>query len=108
LFSFCLTALVLTLGTAPKSYAAALTPSLPLSGGIPCNYLQNTGISYDANAYTVSQSDNPDPQVPMGMFRFTGSNAPAIGAWTCMNGDVALSVGNIGASWYNVRTTING
>lgn len=25
-----------------------------------------------------------------------------------MNGDVALSVGNVGASWYNVRTTING
>lgn len=98
LFSFCLAALVLMLGPVPKSDAAALTPNLPNSGG-PCPVLQNTGVSYNANAYTVSHSDDSVTQVPMGMFRFTGSNAPAIGAWTCGNGGgVALSVGNVGVS----------
>jgi len=108
LFSFCLVALLLALGTAPKSYAAVVTPNLPRSGG-PCPVLQNTGVSSDANAYTVSQSDDPVTHAPMGMFSFAGSNAPAIGAWTCGNGgEVALSVGNVGAGWYNVQTTVNG
>jgi hypothetical protein len=108
LFSFCLAALLFTLGTAPKSYAAALTPNLPRSGG-PCPMLQNTGVSYNANAYTVSHSNDYGTQVPMGMFSFTGSNAPAIGAWTCGNSpEVFLSVRNFGASWYNVQITVNG
>lgn len=96
LFSFCLAALLFTLGTAPKSDAAVLTPHGPRSGGYDCKGFQNTGVSSTANAYTVSQSGDSGTQVPMGLFRLTGSNAPAIGAWTCGNfSDVFLSAGTV-------------
>ncbi len=106
-FSLCLTAFLFALSATPKSYAATLTSNQSL-GGSPCppSIAQNTGISFDANAYTTTQTDNPITAQPMGMFRFTGSNAPAIGAWNCSGGGVALSVGNVGATSYNV--TING
>jgi hypothetical protein len=42
------------------------------------------------------------------MFSFKRSNAPAIGAWSCANEGPLLIVGNAGAGWYNVRTTVNG
>lgn len=107
---FCLAALLLIPGTTPKSYAAALIPDKQLSGS-PCDpsLPQNTGISYDANAYTTSKTDNPVTPKPMGMFSFARSNAPAIGAWACMGGGLTgLSVGNVGAGWYNLRTTVDG
>ncbi len=109
-FSFCLAVLLLALGTVPKSYAAALAPSKVLSGE-PCDPSepQNTGISYDANAYVTAQTDDTLSPRAMGMFSIAGSSAPTIGAWACMDdGTVALDVGNVGAGWYNVQTTVNG
>lgn len=110
LLSFCMVALLLALGMAQNSYAATFAANRPLSGS-PCDpgLPQNTGISYDANAYSTKQSDDPVTPKPMGMFSFAGSGAPAIGAWTCMDsGLIGLDVGNVGAGWYNLRTTVNG
>jgi hypothetical protein len=108
-FSFCLTAFLFALSATPKSYAATLTSNNALSGSpCPASIAQNTGVSYDANTYTTTQTDNPVTPQPMGMFSLKGSNAPAIGAWNCSGGGVALSVGNVGASWYNVQATTNG
>ena len=110
LFSCCLAALILSFGTTPKSYAATLAPSKSLAGGNPCNPSdpQNTGISYDANTYITTSTDDPTSQ-PMGMFSLAGSNVPAIGGSGCMNDNgIRLDVGNVGASWYNVQVTVNG
>lgn len=107
-FSLCLTAFLFALSATPKSYAATLTPNNALSGGA-CINPSNTGISYDANAYSTIQADDYPYPLLLGMFRNTGSNAPAIGAWTCMGDDyIGLDVGNVGASWYNVQATVNG
>ena len=112
LYVFCLATFLLVPGMIPKSYAAAYAPNHPQSGGpCPVDDPLNTGISYDANAYTTIMVylDAVNTPQPMGLFSFSDSNAPAISASTCLDsGLIGLYVSNNDANWYNLRTTVNG
>jgi hypothetical protein len=111
ILSLGLAALLLTLSTASTSYATTHIPHSALSGGpCPADQIQNTGISYDADTYTTSHTDNPTNQPAMGMFGSAATwGTPSIGAWTCGDsGWPAIDVSDVGADWYNMIVTING
>lgn len=108
----CLAALLFIPGVTQKTYAVPHTPARPQSGA-PCNAGDplNTGISYDATDYTTITvySDAIGTPRPVGFFSGPTATGPGIGGWTCLDdGLIGLLVGNPGAAYYNLLTTVDG